>query len=247
MWVPRVCLHDEGGVLPWQPPGSAPAPIESKSRRGQRGSQRSVLTPHLLRAMYHHLSLTERKLRPPTQLRTSSFPSPSTWEGEIEEMHGGVHRGCCYPQRWRVFTSETLWIITSEWESDISRYKHISHPNIAWNVATRSTNHHNNRVTLAITLPNVINKHVVLLIEKKKKWILFLKGATGEKDLLDPFCSTEMHHAQWECVNQWNVTKTHYRPLASMPLSVSICLPLLHVSAPFLFCITKTTRWERWK
>lgn len=49
------------------------------------GVGRPVLTPHLLRAMYHHLSLTERKLRPPTQLRTSSSPSPSTWDTEIWE------------------------------------------------------------------------------------------------------------------------------------------------------------------
>lgn len=45
---------------------------------GVGGRHSPVLTPHLLRAMYHHLSRTERKLRPPTQLRTSSSPSPST-------------------------------------------------------------------------------------------------------------------------------------------------------------------------
>lgn len=84
---------------------------------------------------------------------------------------GGLRRGCCYPKNAARFTSETHWIITLEREPDISRYKHISHPNIAWNVATRSTNHHNNRVMLAITLPNAINKHNVLLIEKEAKGI----------------------------------------------------------------------------
>lgn len=38
-------------------------------------------------------------------------------------------------------------------------------------MATRSTNCHNNRVMLAITLPNAINKHDVLLIEKEAKGI----------------------------------------------------------------------------
>lgn len=95
----------------------------------------------------------------------SRLPPP---EREREEMHegGAVHRGSKKAAR---FTSETQWIITAEWEPDTSRYKHISHPNIAWNVATRSTYCHNNRVRLAITLPNVINKHVVLLIEKETK------------------------------------------------------------------------------
>ena len=46
--------------------------------------------------MYHHLSLTERKLRPPTQLSTSSSPSSSTWTREIrviEREKGGGGKG----------------------------------------------------------------------------------------------------------------------------------------------------------
>lgn len=158
--APRPFAWWGGGESPWQPPGNAP------EWGGVRGS---VLTPHLLRAMYHHLSLTERKLRPPTQLRTSSFPSPSTWERR--DALEGVWAGCRY------LKDMVRFILQRHTESSQQSRdaKHISHPDIAWDVATRFTKRHDNRVTLAITLPNVINKHVVMLIEKKKKRDIILK------------------------------------------------------------------------
>lgn len=69
-----------------------------------------------------------------------------------EEMHVLLSRNAAH------LASQRHWAVIVE--PEISRYKHISHPSVAWNVATRSSNRNNNRVMLLVTHSKVIHHFV---------------------------------------------------------------------------------------
>lgn len=152
-----LCLSDNSGAPTFQPPGSKPTLIQADRQWGWQ-KVRGQCLPH---------TCWERC--------TTISPSPSGNCGHPRSSEP-LHCRLPPPRQRRLLskkaasvTSETHCILTVEKEHETPRYRHISHPNIAWNIATRSKNHDNYRVTLAITLPNVINERSVLLIEKPKE------------------------------------------------------------------------------